>query len=75
MLLSQLVQHVCCVEAGVITQLAGDDLQCLGIGADEQLGFASNRSGMIPEMPALCHVQSSIMTRIVTDAKELGKQC
>ncbi len=38
-LVAQLVEHVGCVEAGVVAQLAGDDLQRLGVRLDEQLGL------------------------------------
>lgn len=39
-LLAQLIQHVSGVKAGVVAQLARDDLQRLGKRVDEQLRFA-----------------------------------
>jgi hypothetical protein len=42
--LSQLVEDVCCVEAGVVAQLTRDDLQRLRHRSDNQLLLASNSS-------------------------------
>lgn len=52
MLLPQAVQDVCSVQAGVVTELPGDDLQSLGKGVDEQLRLAGNGPRMIPQIPA-----------------------
>ena len=52
MLLAQLVQYVCCVKAGVVAELAGDDLQGLCICIDNQLRLAGYRPGVVPQIPA-----------------------
>jgi len=44
MFLPQLVQNIRCVESGIVTQLAGNDFQCLRHGSDDQLFLASDRS-------------------------------
>ena len=52
MLLAQLVQHVGGVEAGVVAQLARDDLQRLGKRVDEELGLARDRARGVAQLPA-----------------------
>ena len=51
-LLAQLVQHVGGVEAGVVAQLARDDLQRLGKRVDEELGLARDRARVVAQLPA-----------------------
>lgn len=48
-LLPELVEHICCVKAGVVAQLAGDDLQGLGVGLDEQLRLAAVCQGVLAQ--------------------------
>lgn len=51
-LLPQLIEYIGGIEPSIITQLAGNDLQCLCIGIDEQLRLASNCPSMIPQKSA-----------------------
>jgi hypothetical protein len=55
MFLPQLVQHICGIKAGVVTQLPWDDLQRFGIAVDEQLSLAWYAAGMISQGPG--HLQ------------------
>ena len=52
MLLPELIQHISGIKPGVITQLAGNDLQRLGVGIDEQLRLAGNCASVIPQISA-----------------------
>lgn len=60
---AQLVQDVRGVEAGVVAQLSGDDLQGLGVRSDQQLLLSGDGPGVIPQVlgqlhlngPASCH--------------------
>lgn len=52
----QLVEDVGGVEASVVTQLSGDDLQSLGVGANQKLLLARNGSGIIPQVLGQLHL-------------------
>lgn len=56
---TQLVQDVGSVEAGVIAQLSGDDLQGLGVRSDQQLLFSRDRPGIIPQVLGQLHLYGS----------------
>lgn len=47
---TQLVEDVGGVEAGVVAQLAGDDLQGLGVRSDQQLLLPRDGPGVIPQV-------------------------
>lgn len=47
---AQLVEDVGGVKAGVVAQLAGDDLQSFGVRSDEQLLLPRNGPGVIPQV-------------------------
>ena len=51
-LLAQHVQHIRGVKAGVVAELARDDLQRLGISNHELLPAARNRARMVAQDPA-----------------------
>lgn len=56
---AQFVQDVCCVKAGVVTQLSGDDLQGLGVRSNQQLLFSRDGPGIIPQVLGQLHLHSS----------------
>lgn len=56
MLRSQLVEDVGGVEAGVVAQLPGDDLQGLGVRSDQQLLFPGDSPGVIPQVLGQLHL-------------------
>lgn len=47
---AQLVEDVGGVEAGVVAQLPGNDLQGFGVRSDEQLLLPGNGPGVIPQV-------------------------
>lgn len=51
MLLPQAVEDVSGIQACIVAELPGDDLQGLGKGVDEQLRLASNSPRMISQVP------------------------
>lgn len=53
---AQFVQDVGGVEAGVVTQLSGDDLQGLGVRADQQLLLSGDGPGIIPQVFGQLHL-------------------
>lgn len=56
MFLPELVQDVCGVEAGVVTQLSRDDLQRLGHGPNQQLLLARYGARVVPQVLAELHL-------------------
>merc|ERR1719362_1544100 len=58
-LLSQLIQDVGGIEPSVVTQLAGDDLEGLGHGANDELLLARHSPRVIAEVFAQLHVDSA----------------
>ena len=56
MLLAQLVENVGGIKAGVLAQLARDDLKCLCEGSDDQLLLASNGASICAEVLAQLHL-------------------
>lgn len=56
---AQFVQDVGGVEAGVVAQLSGDDLQGLGVCADQQLLFSGDGSGVIPQVLRQLHLNGT----------------
>ena len=56
---AQFVQDVGGVEAGVVAQLSGDDLQGLGVRSDQQLLFSRDGPGIIPQVLGQLHLYGS----------------
>jgi len=56
---AQFVEDVRGVEAGVVTQLSGDDFQGLGVRADQQLLLSWNGPGVIPQVLGQLHLYGS----------------
>ena len=57
--LTQFVEDVGGVKAGVVAQLAGDDLQGLGEGGDQQLLLACDGVGVLAQVAAHLHLNGS----------------
>ena len=55
-LLSQLVQNIRGVEAGVVAQLSGNDLKSASHGSDEKLFFAGDRARVVTQVLAHFHL-------------------
>jgi hypothetical protein len=53
---AELVEHVRRIEPGVVADLAGDDLERLGEGADDELLLAFDRSGVVAEVGGDLHL-------------------
>lgn len=53
---AQFVQDVGGVEAGVVTQLSGDDLQGLSVRSDQQLLFSGDGPRVIPQVFGQLHL-------------------
>ena len=56
MLLTQLVEDVGGVKAGIVTQLVGDDLQGLGHGPNQQLLLARDGARVVSQVLAQLHL-------------------
>ena len=56
---AQLVQDVGGVEAGVVAQLSGDDLQGLGVRSDQQLLLPGDGPGIVPQVLGQLHLDGS----------------
>ena len=59
MLLTQLVQDVGGVEAGIVAELAGNDLEGLGHGADDELLLAGDGAAVVAEVFGQLHVDGA----------------
>ena len=59
MLLPELVENVGGVEAGVVAQLPGDDLEGLGHGADDELLLAGDGAGVVAQVLAELHLDGA----------------
>lgn len=59
MLGAELVEDVGGVEAGVVAELAGDDLQGLGVGADQQLLLAGDGPRVVPQVLGQLHLDGT----------------
>ena len=59
MLGAQLVEDVGGVEAGVVAQLPGDDLQRLGVCTDQQLLLARDGAGVVPQVLGQLHLDGA----------------
>lgn len=55
----QFVEDVGGVEAGVVTQLSGDDLQGLCVDSNQQLLLPGDGSGIIPQVLGQLHLYGS----------------
>jgi hypothetical protein len=54
--LPELVEDIGGVEASVVTELPGDDLESLGHGADEKLLLAGDATGVVAQVLAQLHL-------------------
>ena len=70
---AQFVQDVGGVEAGVVAQLPGDDLQGLGVRSDQQLLFPGDGPGVIPQVLGQLHLNGS-STRYDGVVLEIGNK-
>lgn len=59
MLLSQLVQDVGRIEAGIVAQLTRDDLEGLGDRSNQQLFLASNGPGVVAQHLGQFHLNGT----------------
>ncbi len=59
MLLTQLVQNICSVEASIVAKLAGNDFKSFGHSGENQLLLAGNRAGIITKMLGKLHLDSA----------------
>lgn len=73
MLGSELVQDVGGVEAGVVTQLAGNDLQGFGVSTNQQLLLAWNGPGVVPQVFGKLHLDRATASNDRIVLKEQGK--
>lgn len=55
----QFVQDVCGVEAGVVAQLSGDDLQGLGVCSNQELLFSGDGPRVVPQVLGQLHLYGS----------------
>lgn len=70
---AQLVQDVGGVEAGVVAQLPGDDLQGLGVRSDQQLLLARDGPGVVAQVLGQLHLDGSAARhdRVVLEVPEI----
>lgn len=71
---AELVEDVGGVEAGVVAELAGNDLQGFGVSADQQLLFAWNGPGIVPQVFGKFHLDGAATgnDRVVLENKGKG---
>jgi hypothetical protein len=58
-LLSQLVEHIGGVHAGVISELSWDDLECLCETINNELGFALNGAEVFSKVARKLHLNGT----------------